>query len=342
MSSGISGIDFGLLKFCLEHTDSPNLVDNPLPNRDPADYEWLKKALQNLESDTTRMKNLLGIIKGNQDEPKKEGEQSKSQNEGKEGQSEGPTSNKQVSDEVRRHALEELQFYVEDIDNANDLVKIGGIPVLLDCLSPSSPSSIRYWALWVVASAVQNNPNTQAKFLLSNFLEVVFGILREEKDSDVGEKALYALSGLIRDNDGATHKFIQDKGVYLLSEILHISKREKLLSKVLFMIANLLGKDPKIKQDVPFLHSLLVFTATLITHDNIDIRENAQKLLLEVIQVNTNALLGFELEPLLRDRIKHITSLVAEERDIHQEELNILLSIVKLLLFPKCLVLRLS
>ncbi len=78
-----------MLKFCLEHSDGSSLAEGKVPNRDPADYQWLKEALNNLESDADRMKKLVELL-----------------------------SKEDSSLDDKANYLEELQYLVEDIDNA--------------------------------------------------------------------------------------------------------------------------------------------------------------------------------------------------------------------------------
>ncbi len=87
--SNLKGADFGLLKFCLEHSGGSSLEEGKVPNRDPADYQWLKEALNNLESDADRMKKLMELL-----------------------------TKEDSSLEDKANYLEELQYLVEDIDNA--------------------------------------------------------------------------------------------------------------------------------------------------------------------------------------------------------------------------------
>lgn len=52
-----SKFGFGLLKFCLEHSDDPqSIVNSQIDyNRDPKDYEFLLAALADLESELEKV-----------------------------------------------------------------------------------------------------------------------------------------------------------------------------------------------------------------------------------------------------------------------------------------------
>jgi len=72
-----------------------------------------------------------------------------------------------LKDEKNEHSvqeitksLEELEDLVESIDNANDLVKINGLHVILPLLR-STESTIRSATASVLTTCLQNNPNFQ-------------------------------------------------------------------------------------------------------------------------------------------------------------------------------------
>ena len=90
LPQGFSGINAGLLRFCLEHSDYKEGTATGIPERDPADYDFLKAAFKSMEDDVAKMRRCIGVI-----QKPEAGE----------------------SDKIA--ALEELQFLVEDIDNAN-------------------------------------------------------------------------------------------------------------------------------------------------------------------------------------------------------------------------------
>lgn len=96
-----SGIDLALLRFALQHTDSPNVAETKVK---PEDYEWLREAIKSYETDAQKMKKLLEIVK-------KEG--------------------LDMTEEQKRAALEELQFFVEDLDNASGVFSIHYLYLLL-------------------------------------------------------------------------------------------------------------------------------------------------------------------------------------------------------------------
>jgi hypothetical protein len=85
------GIDLALLKFCLQADDGPhNSSTLPPPPRDPKDIAWLREALNATEDAATRLKKCVECLV--------------------EAVPAGKVS-----------ALEEILFYVEDLDIANGM-----------------------------------------------------------------------------------------------------------------------------------------------------------------------------------------------------------------------------
>ena len=100
-------------------------------------------------------------------------------------------------------ALEELEYYAEDLDNANDLAKIGGVQALLGCLNAAPPQPrLQEGACAVLAAGLQNNPKFQEAALALGVPAALLAPLRPDAadgvDAAVRQKALYALSALAR------------------------------------------------------------------------------------------------------------------------------------------------
>jgi len=119
------GIGLGLLRFCIQHSDG-NIGETDLSQygRDPADYQWLKDALGNLENDSQRMKKLVTKLKECQN-----------------------------TTEIV-YALEGIQYFVEDLDLANDLVKLDGLKLIVSFLTHEN-ADVRRWSSWLIASLTQ-------------------------------------------------------------------------------------------------------------------------------------------------------------------------------------------
>jgi len=101
-----------------------------------------------LKSDAEKMKSLVHILKNNE-----------------------------FSLEEKEAALEELQFFVEQRENAVDLYHptIDGLGYILQALQ-SPFRGIRWRAAWILATMLQNNTNCQKTYTRSKRSGYIIGI----------------------------------------------------------------------------------------------------------------------------------------------------------------------
>ncbi|TFY76254.1 hypothetical protein EWM64_g7758 [Hericium alpestre] len=109
-----------------------------------------------------------------------------------------------LSEEERIIALDDLEMLVEHIDNANNLGKLQMYEPLQKLLTSSFSDNIKTQALWVIGTAVQNNPAAQKAYLELNPLHTLLGFLSPSvHSSQLRSKAVYTLSGLLKHNAAA-------------------------------------------------------------------------------------------------------------------------------------------
>jgi len=211
------GVGLGLLKFCLQHSDA-SPTDPALSGRDPADYEWLKAALGNLDSDVEKMKKLIKKLKEIEEE-------------------EGDRSQK---DEKVALVLEGLQYFVEDLDLANVLVKIDGIAPVVNLLNHEN-AEVRHWAAWIVASLTHNNPTTQHTLTSQhNTLTLLCNAILKETNEKTKEKQLYALTAITSGNPPLMDQFVDSyDGIVLLASLMK-SLRFSVQFKTVWFLSKLL------------------------------------------------------------------------------------------------------
>jgi len=107
------------------------------------------------------------------------------------------------SEDARVDALDHLEMLIEQIDNANDLKKLNMWEPLHSLLtSETSPLSVKIQALWVIGTALQNNPSAQDAYLAHNPLPTLVSFLVPSSASTLQSrsKAIYTLSGLLKHN----------------------------------------------------------------------------------------------------------------------------------------------
>jgi len=277
----LNNLDAGLLRFCLEHSDGGALVDNNVPQRDPNDYQWLREALNGLQTDVDRMKKLSAMI-----------------------------SNPEGSQADKVASLEELQYLVEDIDNAQDLHKINGFVPVADLLESTS-DELRMWAAWVVMTAVQNNPWSQTQALEKGALTKLMELLKTETKDKILAKVIPALSGLIRDHPKAVETFLNENGLRLLGAVVESKDgraSEQTKMKTIFLISYLCRVVPLVK-DAVREYGLIQILVELLRSDNNELREKALGCLVEVTKgnnLNIEACKALDTKQIVDDRIKAI------------------------------------
>ena len=178
-------IDKGLLKFCLEYGKLPEGTASTLEKRDPADYKWLREALESVEDDGKKMIRLVKELEDDKDA--------------------APAKVCVI--------LEELQAIIEDVENANDLMKIPNSLALVFQLCAHASPDVRSDACWIVSTIAANNQSGQARLLASGALSTVAAAAEEAlprapsspAEANALGKALTALGCLVRETPAAAH-----------------------------------------------------------------------------------------------------------------------------------------
>ncbi|KAF7968306.1 hypothetical protein HWV62_2396 [Athelia sp. TMB] len=142
------------------------------------------------------------------------------------------------SEDERVEALDQIEMLIESIDNANDLAKLQMWRPLQDLLASSSPAIVTQ-TLWVIGTALQNNPSAQISYLELDPIAKLVSFIRPETDSSsTRSKAVYALSGLLKHNAVAL-KALGDDGWSALQGALEGVRR-----KAAFLLNALLLLEP--------------------------------------------------------------------------------------------------
>ncbi|KAH3722760.1 hsp70-interacting protein [Pelomyxa schiedti] len=248
-----SDIDTGLLRFCLQHgrVDGPTVI----PDRDPNDYRWLREAFDSLEGDVQHMIKDVCTVQSFLS---------------------GSTVNMSEVEE----ALSSIQYYVEDIDNANDLEKINGIPPVVAVTTHANVSpAARSNALWVIATVAGNNPKGQASLLGHGALDATVTLLNNPDILRV--KALSAVSAIVRDNlIGATRLLSLDPHLATLTTLVS-DPDSGVQMRALLVLKHVLRLLPTLAESVgtiEFIHKISQCLAII----NPDVRDRACELLLSM------------------------------------------------------------
>ncbi|KAI0693093.1 armadillo-type protein [Cerioporus squamosus] len=144
-------------------------------------------------------------------------------------------------EDERIQALDNFEMLIEQIDNANNLEKLKMWEPLHSLLtSPTSSEAIQMQILWILGTAVQNNPAAQNSYLALSPLRALLSFLSPTvRSGKTRAKAVYALSGLLKHNSAAVKQMHDVDGWSVLRDALadsDISVRRK----VAFLLNSLL------------------------------------------------------------------------------------------------------
>lgn len=149
-------------------------------------------------------------------------------------------------------ALQDLEYYVHQIDNAKDLATIGGLQLIIAGLNDSD-DAIRQECAFVLGSAVQSNPHVQVQAVDSGALQLLLQVLSTSQSVPLRKKAMYAISGLLRMFPYAQMKFLELGGLSTFSSLFK-------------------GVDPSVVtlkvKAVTLLHDLLVEKQDVFQYDD--------------------------------------------------------------------------
>jgi len=128
-------------------------------------------------------------------------------------------------EDKRIAAMDELEMLVESIDNANDLQKLRMWEPLHGLVGlPATTDGLRLQTLWVLGTALQNNPAAQLAYLSLDPIPTILACLSPSSNSaGTRSKAMYALSGLLKHNAAAVKKFTELQGWNILRNSLEDS-----------------------------------------------------------------------------------------------------------------------
>jgi len=114
--------------------------------------------------------------------------------------------------------LVDMEYSVHNLDVAADFVKLGGIQLIKSDLN-STLDELRASVAMTLGSAMQNNPDVQKAVLDINLLPTFLRLLATDSSLLVKQRALYALSCLVRNQPLAQKAFLSNGGFSTLSKL---------------------------------------------------------------------------------------------------------------------------
>lgn len=152
-------------------------------------------------------------------------------------------------EDEREAALELLSELCENLDNARDLMALGGLELCMSQCLCDSQSGVRWRSAQLIASCAQNMPEVQCYLLSKGALPKLLQLTDSDPHPTVRVKALFAVSCLVREQEVGLQAFLSHDGFSVLMRGMQ-SDNEKLRTKSAFLLLNLLTAQPEQKETV--------------------------------------------------------------------------------------------
>ncbi|XP_067088365.1 hsp70-binding protein 1 [Osmerus mordax] len=147
-------------------------------------------------------------------------------------------------EDEREAALELLSELCENLDNARDLMTLGGLDLCVSQCLCDAQSGVRWRSAQLIACCAQNMPEVQCHLLSKGALSTLLQLTDSDPHPTVRVKALYAVSCLVREQEAGLQAFLSEDGFSVLMRGMQ-SDNEKLRTKSAFLLLNLLRAHPE-------------------------------------------------------------------------------------------------
>lgn len=142
-------------------------------------------------------------------------------------------------------AINDLEYYISDQDNAHDLDNLGGLSLLVHLLTDES-INIKKAALTALGTCVKNIKEIQDMALNYHPIPIIFNILNDsyiQSDYLTSKKSMYCLGSLLRNNPSAQQEFLNIDGFSYFHSILNDKSTTELKLKIYALISDLLDES---------------------------------------------------------------------------------------------------
>ncbi|XP_075694965.1 hsp70-binding protein 1 [Rhinoderma darwinii] len=149
-------------------------------------------------------------------------------------------------DERKERALEFLADLCENLDNASDFCKLGGMDLMLNRYLSHPKAELRWRAADLIGICSQNVPFVQETALSLCAVNKLLKLLDLDSSETVRIKALFAISCLVREQEAGLAEFVKLDGFSVLMRSMQTDIL-KLKIKSVFLLQNLLISHPEYK-----------------------------------------------------------------------------------------------
>ncbi|XP_060946168.1 hsp70-binding protein 1 [Limanda limanda] len=170
-----------------------------------------------------------------------------------------------AEDEAEREsAFKVITELCENLDNARDLMVLGGLDLCFSRYLGHAKSVLRWRAAELVACCAQNMPEVQVYLLKIGVLPKLLEMTDSDSDPTARVKAFYAVSCLVREQEAGLKAFLTLNGFSVLTRCMQ-SENERLRTKASFLLLNLLRSHPEEKATVVSMGMVQQLVAVLRT-----------------------------------------------------------------------------
>lgn len=148
------------------------------------------------------------------------------------------------SEEERLAAFDELELLVESVDNASNMERMKLWPAVFACLAAEEQIDVVRFALWIIGTCAQNNPDTQRA--LQEHHDVIARLLTVWRDEQrdvlrIRAKILYCLIALLSNNPTGLEQFVGQSGFRAIDDY-GVTGDASLEEKMRFLLTMLNGE----------------------------------------------------------------------------------------------------
>eukprot|EP00741_Cyanophora_paradoxa_P009678 tig00001590_g9376.t1 len=181
-------------------------------------------------------------------------------------------ANPEADADAKAEALEELQFFVESVDNASDLEKMKGLPVVMGALGDGD-AGVRALAAHTLATALQHNERVQRAAVELKLVPLLLEKLQSDPSGDVRSKAVLALSALVRHSEEGGLAFVASGGFPALARLFATETDVRALRRGAFLAYALCGEKAAYALRLIDAEAVAPLALLLRRDDDPDLRE---------------------------------------------------------------------
>ncbi|XP_016332542.1 nucleotide exchange factor SIL1-like [Sinocyclocheilus anshuiensis] len=156
-------------------------------------------------------------------------------------------NNTNSTTEEKITALLDLEYLVHQVDNAQNLVSMGGMQLVINVLN-STDIRLQESAAFVLGSAVSSNPSVQVEAIEGGALQKLLTLLATQRPITVKKKVLFAVASLLRHFPFAQSHFLKLGGVQVLSELFQTPGTEPLRVRIITVLYDMIIEKELISQ----------------------------------------------------------------------------------------------